>query len=369
MATSRLPRIVRLVPVLDFGGVETRVLLQSSLIDRRTFDFRVCTFWKAGDAAKRIEDKGIIVDVLGVDPSVRNWRAPWILCRYLREVRPTIVHASIAEANAHLAIACKFAGTPIAIVEEVGVPVRSLRARMIYAALYRNVDAIVAVSKATRSYLVEKEFAPQSEVHLIYNSTSSEFFEAPLAKRASGDAFEIIAVGRLVEVKNHIGLVRAFSVVAKRYPHVKLRIVGDGPLRDKLNELVAELGLHGQVSLSGFRRNVRDLIDAADVFAFPSLAEGFGLALVEGMARAKPVIASNTGAIPEILADYDPGWMLEPFDVDGWSRAMERLVQMSPHERNSLGQVARRCAERFSPHNHILEIEQLYQRLIEENCG
>src|SRR5690242_14126551 len=100
MGASR-PLVVRLIPVLDFGGVETNFVQQARTIDRSKYDFRVCTFWKHGEAARRIEASGIQVDVLDVHPSIRNPRATRTLLRYLRRVRPDVVHASIGEANFH----------------------------------------------------------------------------------------------------------------------------------------------------------------------------------------------------------------------------------------------------------------------------
>src|SRR4051812_22494897 len=95
-------RVVRLLPTLDFGGVESRAILQSELHDRERLDLRVCTFHRAGAAADAIRALGIPVDVLGQDPRIRNARASLALAAYLLRTKPDIVHASIVEANFHV---------------------------------------------------------------------------------------------------------------------------------------------------------------------------------------------------------------------------------------------------------------------------
>jgi glycosyltransferase involved in cell wall biosynthesis len=351
--------------VLDFGGVESIFVLQSKLIDRQAFDFRVCTFWKKGDAAREVEAAGIPVDDLGVDPSIRNPRATLALARYLRRTRPDVLHASIGEANFHAALVSKLCGVPATIIEEQGLPTRARFGRWVHAGLYRGVDAIVGVSGTTCDYLTEQEHAPRRRVHKIYNCARPDFF-VPRPVREARGPFTALVVGRLVEVKNHERLLRAFARVLKQHPQTRLQLAGDGPLRDKMQQLVNELGLSSNVELLGFRSDVLELLQAADVFVLPSLSEGCSLALAEAMASGTPVIGSNVGGIPEVMQDVGREWLVPATDVDAWADALCRMIELSEEQRRQLGARAAEVAQRFSPSTNIAALQSLYTDLLRE---
>jgi glycosyltransferase involved in cell wall biosynthesis len=358
-------KLIKLIPVLDFGGVETVFETQNQLIDRDRFDLRVCTFWKAGAAAERIASTGTPIDVLGVDPSIRNPKATLALARYLRKTKPDILQASISEANFHTALVAKPCGVPIVMIEEHGLPDRPLPYRLVHTALYRMVDAIVGVSNVTCRYVVDREYAPASRVHLLYNAIAPEFF-APVAPRVrSGGEFRFVTVGRLHPMKNQERLIRAFAAVAQARPEARLQVVGAGPLERALARLVEQLGLQGRVELTGYRADVRNLVENADCFAFPSLAEAFGLAAVEAMARRVPVIASSWGALPEVVGELGHRWIVDPLDIDGWSRAMIEMISLSAAQREALESKAREIAMRFSLERHSAELHRLYDMLIQ----
>jgi len=362
--SNRRPRIVRLIPVLDFGGVESIFVLQSKLIDRTSFDFRVCTFWKKGAAARDVEAAGIEVDELGVDPSIRNPGAARRLISYLRRTKPDVVHASIGEANFHAALVSKLCGVPATIIEEQGLPTRKRLGRLVHAGLYRRVDAVVGVSGTSCAYLTEREWAPRAKVHKIYNCARSEFFTARPEQAAGERPFTALLVGRLVEVKNHERLLRALPAVVERHPTFRLQIAGEGPLREKMLELIAQLGLTNNVEMLGFRSDILSLLQGADVFLLPSLSEGCSLALAEAMAAGTPVIGADVGGIPEVMREVGERWLIPSTDIQAWSRALLAMVDLSEDERRALGQTAAEVAKRFSPETNIAAIQQLYRQLL-----
>lgn len=362
---TRRPKIVRLIPVLDFGGVETTFALEAERIDRDRFDFRVCTFWKAGAAAQRIRELGIRVDVLGVDPSIRNRMATRELIAYLRKTTPDVVHASIGEANFHAALARFPAGRPITIMEEQGLPSRKLTSRLAHAALYRVVDAIVGVSTITCDYLIQKEWAPRSRVHLIYNAVADRFLSTPLPAKSPRRQFRFLTVGRLVDVKNHAMLIRAFADVASQLPSAELTIIGDGELMDTLRSLVIECGVESQVHLPGFHSGIVQALDECDCFLLPSLSEGFGIAAVEALARGLPVIASDAGALPEVVGPLGPDWIVSATDRPAWARRLREDAEMNHATLSKTSQHARAIASLYSEQRHVQAIEKLYDDLIQ----
>lgn len=107
------------------------------------------------------------------------------------------------------------------------------------------------------------------------------------------DDFVIGHVGRFDTQKNHVLLLHIAAEVARRHPRTRLLLVGDGPLRSMLADQIRDLGIGNQVILTGVREDVADLLSAMDMFVFPSLHEGLGLALVEAQAAGLPCVVSD----------------------------------------------------------------------------
>jgi glycosyltransferase involved in cell wall biosynthesis len=200
-------------------------------------------------------------------------------------------------------------------------------------------------------------------VRRIYNCAGEGFFAAPVPRR-DGSGLHLATVGRLVEVKNHAGLIRAFAEAARARPGLRLTIVGDGPLRGALEEQVGATGVSDRIRLPGFRSDIRAFLDSVDAFVLPSFSEGFGIALVEAMARGLPVLASTAGALPELMGSKAAEWAADPHDEAAWSRMIGRFADVSAAERVALGEWARERAGRFSPRAHIDAVENLYEELL-----
>ena len=350
------------MPVMDFGGVESRIVTQSGLMDRERFDFRVCTFWKKGDAAKRVEALGVTVDELGTDPDPRNPRALARLTEYVWSHRTDVVHASILEANLQAAALRRLPGAPSVAIEEVGNPERSLKARLAFGALYRSADVVIGVGEKTCRLLRTNHWLPEKKVRLIYNAINPRFLDdtVPLPTRARP---QLLAVGRLVDVKNHEVVLRALAQLSRdERPFLKLAC--EGPLRPQLEALIGELGLHDDVQLLGFRSDVRELLDDADGYVMSSFSEGTSISLAEAMARARPVLTSWADGIDEAMVGYEAGWQLDARDVSAWVMGLRRLTQLKREERERLGTLARGVVNgRMSVAKWRAQLEGLYLEL------
>ena len=365
MARQR-KKLIRLIPVLDFGGVESRFVLQSSLMDQEKFEMRVCTFWKEGDAARRVRALGVPVDVLGVDPALRNPKALWALWRYLMVQRPDIVHASVGEAMFHGAIASFLAGVPRRLIEDTGIPSRSPLGRRIYGLLGHLVDHVVGVSAATCRYLLEEDKMPADRVKLVYNCGRPELFgpeRRALDPTLGERPLRLLAVGRLVEVKNQAMIIEAMSrLVHRDGVKVTLSIAGDGALRGDLQRAIEERDLSDHVTMLGFRDDVPELLKRHDVFVLPSFTEGCSIALIEAMATGLIPLGSRADGVLEVmdgLQRYDLN--LPADDIEAWVKRITQLTLLKPETIWEIGERARQLAyERFSPERYISELEELY---------
>lgn len=354
-------KVLRLIPVLDFGGVESRFVLQASEWNASGIEVEYCSFWKLGAAAEKLRSMGVVVHVLNEDPSVRNWRATVALLKLVRRLRPDIIHSSIGEANFHNMLISKL-GPWKCIIEEAGIPNRRLRNRLIHAALYRATDHVIAVSQASADYLLHQEWAPKTRVEVIPNAILSEFFSNKAKPVQLGQPVLFRAVGRLTSVKNYPMLVRAFVRAYAINPNIRLEIVGEGEDRARLETEICTLGAEGYISLRGFVSNIAQLHNNTDFFLMPSLSEGFGLAAAEPMALGVPGIGSKVGGLYTVFGPLADKWLLPPEDEVAWSTRIIQLSHMSEDAYHSASRDFAARAETFSPRRYVKRLETLYRR-------
>ncbi len=169
---------------------------------------------------------------------------------------------------------------------------------------------------------------------------TTKFTPRPLP--ASGGAAQILCVGRLVSSKGQRILMEAVAQLRKAGRDVKLKLVGDGPDRADLEELVRERDLSQAVTFAGIvnQDNIGAYYRDADIFALASFAEGIPVVLMEAMAMEIPCVSTRITGIPELIEDGVSGLLVAPSDVEGMAAAIERLIA-SPELRESLGKAGR----------------------------
>lgn len=168
-------------------------------------------------------------------------------------------------------------------------------------------------------------------------------------------------VGRLHKQKAQDILLRGFKKVADRHPQVQLWIVGEGELRDTLERLAQELGIAGKVIFLGGRTDIPELLSAMDIFVLSSLWEGQPIVLLEAMASAKPVVATNVDGIPEIVENGKTGLLVEPGEVDALAFAMEQLFVHPQVREDFAGRGRDRISEEFTAKHMAERVAQLYR--------
>jgi len=199
----------------------------------------------------------------------------------------------------------------------------------------RVADALICPSQAVRDDIVRILHARPEKVHPIAEAAAPEF--QPIKNRAALEKLRtryalperfILSVGSLEPGKNRAALLKAYAGLRKRGLEQKLVVVGQRAWKyeDDL-ALAEELGIKGDVLFTGYvpPEEMPALYNAADLFVFPSLYEGFGLPVIEAMACGVPVVASNLSAIPEVAGEA--ALLVDPRDIDQLCDAMERVLR------------------------------------------
>lgn len=179
----------------------------------------------------------------------------------------------------------------------------------------------------------------------------------PLKQRLIG------ALGRLVPVKGHTYLIAAFAEIADDFPDTDLVLVGEGREREHLEQQIQTLGLSERVHLTGFVENALAYVQAFDIWTMPSLAEGLGLALLEGMTGSLPIIASDVPAMRPLIEGAG-GIAVPPAKVPELKQALVSYLSLSEDELQKLGEQAYRYVLQ---HHSLLDFQQAYRQLIETN--
>jgi glycosyltransferase involved in cell wall biosynthesis len=142
----------------------------------------------------------------------------------------------------------------------------------------------------------------------------------------TGDEKLVVTAGRLSRVKNVELLLNAGKRVVERVPRVKFIIVGDGPRRHHLEELTSNLGMASHVMFVGWQKDIKEFLSLMDTFVTTSLMEGASFAILEAMALAKPVIATNVGGNPELIVAGKTGYLVQYNDVNALASSIINIL-------------------------------------------
>jgi glycosyltransferase involved in cell wall biosynthesis len=154
-------------------------------------------------------------------------------------------------------------------------------------------------------------------------------------------------------------------LVNKAYANIKFLLVGDGILRKRVQNLINSFGLHNNVILTGWRRDIPRILTTIDVFVLTSLWEGFPISALEALASSKPVVATNTGGIEEIVVEGKNGFLVQPGDIKSLSERLNVLLRNNDL-RKAIAHNAKSSLN-FSAENMIRNNQSLYETLLRQN--
>ncbi|HEY9888077.1 MAG TPA: glycosyltransferase, partial [Candidatus Obscuribacterales bacterium] len=190
----------------------------------------------------------------------------------------------------------------------------------------RQAQFVACISYFCRSQgmlFVEPDHWPK--LRIIHCGVEPDLF-TPVAH--SGQGTRLLYVGRLAAMKGLPVLFEALSTLGDRYPEVKLTVVGDGSERAAIEASAVQLGLGDRVEFVGYKSQaeVRDYLQATDIFVLPSFAEGVPVVLMEAMAAGVPVLTTQIAGVPELVTHQETGWLVPPGDAKALAAALETLI-------------------------------------------
>ena len=375
------PLVIHVVFRFDTGGLENGVVNLINHMPATAYRHMVVALTEVTSFSRRVRREDVQFLALKKAPGHAFGLYPR-LYRLFRELKPAIVHTRNLAAL-EVAIPAWLARVPVRVHGEHGRDVEDLDGSMPrYQRLRRAyrpfVTQYVALSRDLQGYLQHKVHVPLPRINQIYNGVDIERFRPPAGAPTAIDGCPFDAgrhwlvgtVGRMQQVKDQPALAKAFVRALQLAPalrdRLRLVMVGDGPLRQQVQAVLADAGVLHLAWLPGERADVPDVMRGLNCFVLPSLAEGISNTILEAMSSALPVIATDVGGNAELVARGRSGEIVPPSNFDAMAAALVRMAS-DAEGAAAMGREGRALVEqRFSLPVMVAAYQGLYDTLLEQ---
>lgn len=372
------PLVCHVVHRFDVGGLENGVVNLINHLPYGAYRHAIIALTEVSDFARRLE-RPVSLHAMH-RASGQDLRLPVRLWQLFRALRPAIVHTrNLATLESQLP--AFLAGVRGRVHGEHGRDVHDLdntrsRYRWLRRAFVPIVQQYVALSAELEHYLRHDIGVPARRIERIINGVDSVRFcpgarsQRLLAELPFNAAGRVIVgtVGRMQSVKDPMNLARAFALLAERTPDAQRRLglvmVGDGPLRVEVDAFLRARHLDAIAWLPGARDDTPDVLRSLDVFVLPSLAEGISNTILEAMATALPVVATDVGGNSELVAQDHTGRLVTRGDADALAAALAGYVE-DADSRQAHGAAGRsRVVTEFSLDTMVRRYANIYDGIL-----
>jgi sugar transferase (PEP-CTERM/EpsH1 system associated) len=374
------PLVAHVVHRFDVGGLENGVVNLINGMPAADFRHAVIALTEVTAFRERIARDEVSFHAIGKGDG-HGFKVYPALLRLFRQLQPAIVHTrNLAALEATIPAA--LAHAPVRVHGEHGWDVADLvgssRKYRLLRRLYRPfVHRYVALSQGLESYLVQGVGVPRERVVRICNGVDTARFvptgdgaRSPIAGSPFNDPnlWVVGTVGRLQRVKDQVTLARAFVRAIATTPgaaaRMRLAIVGEGPLRAEVDDVLAKAHAAHLAWLPGERIDVPACLRGLNCFVLPSRAEGISNTILEAMASGLPVIATAVGGNPELVDDGTTGTLVPPEDPEALAREIVACFR-APRLADARGRAGRaRAAQLFSLEGMVRRYAELYHELL-----
>lgn len=301
------------------GGEQQTLNLLDGLKKRGIASDLVCQ--PASPLRERAAGIGVAVFPLAMHGEI-DLAAGWRIRRLINKFNYDLIHCHTSHAHSLAFLSSMGSGVIRLVTRRVDFSIFRHSFLKLSGLKYRYLaDYYIAISKKIKAVLVE-DGIDERRIFVAHSGIDPQRFS-----RASGEhllsEFEIgknqpviINVAHLAGHKGQIYLVQAIPHVLKKFPQARFFIVGQGELMDELKRAASELDLGGALVFTGFREDVAGFYRIADLYVMSSVQEGLGTAVLDALALALPVVATNCGGLPEIVRDGKTGRLVEPADPE-----------------------------------------------------
>jgi glycosyltransferase involved in cell wall biosynthesis len=309
-------------------------------------------------------------DVIPLAPHQHvDLEASWNLSRILKRLHPSVVHAhdphALAVAATALSITAPHPKPPLVASHRTTAHIaHDSFSRWTYSQL----DCVVTNCVATRDHIVA-DGVPRAKATVIYDGVDLGRIARLPTTNVHGACFlpthapVVGAVSSLVARKGLHHLIDAAALVVREVPDARFVIIGDGELREALEQHIHHTHLERHIFLTGFRADAIECIKGFDLLVVSAVNEGLPTTLLDAMAASKAAVATAVGGIPEVVVDGDTGFLVPPRDHAAMARRLVVLLQDAALRARMGAAALARVKERFTVERMVRETADLYARL------
>jgi L-malate glycosyltransferase len=379
--TRRRPRVLQFITSFDVGGTERQCVELLNRIDQERFDVRLAVLNNRGAFLERIVHRFPSPPEFPLTAFYNLNAAKQLmrLRRLLKKERIEILHAHDFYSGILGAAAARLTSTRvIAAQRHIHLSDRYIH-EIGQQIAHKLAHKILVNSAAIRDHIVAKSGADPKKIVVVHNGLNvpTNVEELRREQRAflrselnlDKDALIIGCAARLQPVKGHNRLIEAAREVIAQQPEIHFALIGDGPLRSKLEAQAEELGIAGQVHFMGERKDSTQLVAGFDLAALASLHEGLPNTVMEAMGVGVPVVATAVPGTTELVKDYETGVLAPPENAAGLAERL--LFALSHLEEMKLigGQGRRYIQNHFSMQQMVNSVENLYYETLTGRSG
>lgn len=310
---------------------------------------------------------------------LKDIRALFTLFKILRKEKPDIVHTHTSKAGFLGRWASFLARNPIIIHTPHGHVFHSyfgpvLTKIFVIAEKISSLitDKIITLTDRERDEHVERKIASIKKFVTIHSGVDLDRFiklniDIKTKKKELNipqDYYVIGTIGRLVPIKGHKYLIAASKRIIEEFPKTVFVFVGDGFLKSVLERQAENLGIRKNIIFTGWRKDVPEILFLFDILIFPSLNEGMGRVMIEGMSLEKPIVASNVGGICNLIEHGKNGILVPPRNPDALGKAISKLMR-NKKLAEGLGKIGEmEVYPKFDASTMVKKIDDLYESLL-----
>jgi len=372
---------IHTLPIVSGSGINTFLTMRG--MDRKIYDVEIACA-PGGRLIDLVQKHHMKVNtfhtlVQPLDP-INDLLALKDLILFIKKRPYHIVHTHNSKAGFLGRLAAKLTGVPVIIHTVHGFAFHD-QEPVWRQSLFRNLerlasywcDKIIFISQPLIDWALEEKIVWDKKLVKIYSGIELDQFH-PVTRDEKNRIKKkwkirqkdtvIGVVSKLWEGKGHAVLIEAFKELQKELKDIRLVIVGEGYLYDRLENLVHRYGLSNSVLFTGFQMDVSEIIATFDVAVLPSFFEGMGRVLLEAMAMEKPVIGSRVGGIPDLVEDGVNGFLVRPGDVRDLVSTLKKIISDKKLARKMGKEGRKRMSEQFSADVMVRSIEKVYHECL-----
>jgi glycosyltransferase involved in cell wall biosynthesis len=364
-------RVLFLSTSMGMGGADQQLLCAARELHSRGHEVFIVSLTPLGPMGLEARGFGIPTVSLEMPRGIPDPRGLARLVRIVREWRPDVVHSHMVHANLMARALRVLAPVPVLVSTIHSIYEGGPLMMAAYRLTNGLVDQMTIISEAAADRFVKDRIVPRDLLRVVANGVDVDAFQtvAPGAResvRASlglQREFVWLAVGRFETPKDYPTMLRGFARVREQEPGTVLLLVGRGSLQGETEAVVRSLGLDDSVRFLGVRRDVPELMSAADGYVMSSAWEGMPMVLLEAAAAGLPIVSTAVGGSREVVQAEESGFLVPPGDPDALGLAMVRLIGVPEAQRHVMGERGR---ERVRTRYGLTQVAERWEAIYRE---